>query len=182
MASHILEALQKRRIKVQMVFYLRAALSRIEAEKQPPGRCPVCAPSENQHSARKGTDRALRFFRRGRLAANFKIRKGLACFYMNPIGIGVLPDELAAEKIPVPVMGRLKHEGLKGMIQMPSPQSSGTAFAIMMTLISIYGRIEAYAYMKALNPNIQLYAERTGQQEPLLLRKPRWPFSLPPLF
>ncbi|ADE57693.1 MULTISPECIES: ABC transporter substrate-binding protein [Aminobacterium] len=188
-ARHILEAFTKETgIKVQMVFLSSGpALSRIEAEKaNPQADVWFGAPSENHIVAReRGLTEPYVSSEESRLAANFKDPEGYwHAFYMNPIGIGVLPDELAAEKIPVPQSWEdLKHEGLKGMIQMPSPQSSGTAFAIMMTLISIYGEDEAYAYMKALNPNIQTYTQSgTGPSKNLAIKEAKVAIQFTPAF
>src|SRR5690606_34617622 len=47
----------------------------------------------------------------------------------------------------------------KGLIQMPSPQSSGTAYSMILTLVEQRGEDEAFAYFKALNPNIQTYTQ-----------------------
>jgi iron(III) transport system substrate-binding protein len=42
---------------------------------------------------------------------------------------------------------------------MPSPQSSGTSYSLIQTLIQIMGEDAAYAYMQKLNPNIQTYTQ-----------------------
>ncbi len=53
----------------------------------------------------------------------------------------------------------LKNPAYKGLIQMPSPQSSGTAYSVILTLIQQRGEDGAYDYLKALNPNIQTYTQ-----------------------
>ena len=47
----------------------------------------------------------------------------------------------------------------KGEIQMPTPQSSGTAYNLLASLVCGWGEDEAFAYMKELNKNIQSYTQ-----------------------
>jgi iron(III) transport system substrate-binding protein len=42
---------------------------------------------------------------------------------------------------------------------MPSPQSSGTAYSVILTLIQERGEDGAFEYLKAINPNIQTYTQ-----------------------
>jgi len=44
-----------------------------------------------------------------------------------------------------------------GQIQAPTPQSSGTAYAIITTLVNIMGEDAAYDLMAQINPNMQTY-------------------------
>lgn len=188
-ARHILETFTKDTgIKTQMVFLSSGpALSRLEAEKaNPQADVWFGAPSENHIVAKeRGLTEPYLSPQATDLADNFKDSEGFwHAFYMNPIGIGVLPDALKSENLPMPESWEdLKHEGFKGTIQMPSPQSSGTAFAIMMTLISIYGEDEAFAYMKALNPNIQTYTQSgTGPSKNLAIKEAKVAIQFTPAF
>jgi iron(III) transport system substrate-binding protein len=53
----------------------------------------------------------------------------------------------------------LKNPAYKGLIQMPSPQSSGTAYAMILTLIKERGEDGAFDYLKAISPNVQTYTQ-----------------------
>lgn len=188
-ARHLLESFSRDTgVKVQMVFLSSGpALSRIEAEKaNPQADVWFGAPNENHIVAK---DRSLTQSylspEAANLASNFKDEEGYwHAFYMNPIGIGVLPDALEEEGIPIPSSWEdLKNTKLKGMIQMPSPQASGTAFAIMMNLISIYGEDGAFEYMKALNPNIQTYTQSgTGPSKNLAIKEAKVAIQFTPAF
>jgi iron(III) transport system substrate-binding protein len=45
----------------------------------------------------------------------------------------------------------------RGLIQMPSPQTSGTAFNMVASLVALWGEERAFEFMRALNPNIQTF-------------------------
>ncbi len=151
-------------IEVQMVFLSSGpALSRIEAESNnPQADLWFGAPNEN-HIIAKGRGLTQPYVSPGAadLAENFKDAEGYwYAFYMNPLGFGVLPEALQERGADIPVAwADLKNEAYKGLIQMPSPQSSGTAYAVMMTLISTFGEDQAFEYMASLNPNIQTYTQ-----------------------
>ena len=177
-ANNILDAFSAETgIDVQMVFLSSGpALSRIEAEaNNPQADVWFGAPNENHIIAKeRGLTQPYTSPSAADLDDSFKDAEGYwHAFYMNPLGFGVLSEELKARGANVPESWEaLKDEAYKGLIQMPSPQSSGTAYAIMMTLISIYGEDQAFEYMAALNPNIQTYTQSgTGPSKSLAIKE-----------
>ena len=161
----ILEAFTKSTgIKVDMIFLSSGpAMSRIEAEKaNPQADVWFGAPNENHIIAKeRGLTEPYVSPEAKDLAPAFKDADGYwHAFYMNPLGFGVLTRELEKENKPVPRTWKdLLNPAYKGMIQMPSPQSSGTSYALVLTLIELMGEDEAFKFMKELNPNIQTYTQ-----------------------
>ena len=151
-------------VDVQMVFLSSGpALSRIEAEANAP-QADVWfgAPSENHILGKeRGLTQAYESANAADLAAEFKDADGnWHALYTNPLAFGVRTDILTERGAPVPQSwADLENEAYRGLIQMPSPQSSGTAYAVVLTLREIYGEDGAFAYMQALNPNIQTYTQ-----------------------
>ncbi|MDR1585818.1 MAG: extracellular solute-binding protein [Treponema sp.] len=77
---------------------------------------------------------------------------------MNPMAFAVNTDQLKRISAPTPRSWQdLLNPAYKGLIQMPSPQSSGTAYNVVASLVTLWGEEKAYQYMKALNPSIQTY-------------------------
>jgi iron(III) transport system substrate-binding protein len=177
-ANNILDAFSAETgIKVQMVFLSSGpALSRIEAEaNNPQADIWFGAPNENHIIAKeRGLTQPYTSPSAADLDDSFKDTEGYwHAFYMNPLGFGVLAEELKARGANVPESWKdLTDPAYKGLIQMPSPQSSGTAYAIMMTLISTLGEDEAFEYMATLNPNIQTYTQSgTGPSKSLAIKE-----------
>ena len=188
-AKNILDEFSKATgIRVNMVFLSSGpAMSRIEAEKgNPQADVWFGAPSENHIVAKnRGLTQSYLPPSSADLAAGFKDPEGCwVAFYMNPLGFGVLADELKKDGKPVPASWKdLLDPAYKGMIQMPSPQSSGTAYAMIMTLVETYGEDEAFKYMKALNPNIQTYTQSgTGPSKNLAIGETQIAIQFTPAF
>lgn len=164
-AKKLLDAFSKASgVEVQMVFLSSGpALSRIEAEKaSPQADVWFGAPSENHILAKeRGLTEPYVSANADKLTGEFKDNDGFwHAIYTNPIAFGVRTDILESRKAPVPASWEdLKNPAYKGLIQMPSPQSSGTAYAMMLTLIKERGEDGAFEYMKALNPNVQTYTQ-----------------------
>ncbi len=151
-------------IPVEMVFLSSGpALSRIEAESNnPQADVWFGAPNENHIIAKEqGLTQPHVSASAADLPDNFKDAEGYwHAMYMNPVGIGILAEELEGRGVALPTSwADLTNEEYAGLIQMPSPQSSGTAYAIMQTLITLLGEDGAFEYMVALNPNIQTYTQ-----------------------
>lgn len=164
-ATRILDAFSKATgVDVQMVFLSSGpALSRIEAESgRPQADVWFGAPSENHILAaeRKLTQPYVSANADG-LTDEFKDANGnWHAIYTNPLAVGVRTDILESRGAPVPTSWEdLKNEAYRGLIQMPSPQSSGTAYAVILTLNELWGEDAAFQYMKDLNPNIQTYTQ-----------------------
>lgn len=164
-ATRILSAFTKATgVDVQMVFLSSGpALSRIEAEaSRPQADVWFGAPSENHilASERNLTEPYVSA-NAGDLAAEFKNADGnWHAIYTNPLAVGVRTDILKSRGAPVPTSWEdLKNEAYRGLIQMPSPQSSGTAYAVILTLNELWGEDATFAYMKDLNSNIQTYTQ-----------------------
>ena len=164
-AKKLLDAFSKASgVEVQMVFLSSGpALSRIEAEKaSPQADVWFGAPSENHILAKeRGLTEPYVSANADKLTGEFKDNDGFwHAIYTNPIAFGVRTDILESRKAPIPASWEdLKNPAYKGLIQMPSPQSSGTAYAMMLTLIKERGEDGAFEYMKALNPNVQTYTQ-----------------------
>lgn len=164
-ASKLLDAFSKETgVKVDMVFLSSGpALSRIEAEKaNPQADVWFGAPSENHIIAKeRGLTQPYASPNAAALPDSFKDSEGYwYAIYTNPLAFGVRTDILGDRGAPVPSSWEdLKNPAYKGLIQMPSPQSSGTAYAIMLTLITERGEDGAFDYMKAINPNVQTYTQ-----------------------
>lgn len=151
-------------VETQMVFLSSGpALSRIEAEKaNPQADVWFGAPSENHILAKeRGLTEPYASANASALSDEFKDQEGYwHAIYTNPLAVGVRTDILESRKAPVPASWEdLKNPAYKGLIQMPSPQSSGTAYAVILTLIQQRGEDAAFTYLKELNPNIQTYTQ-----------------------
>ncbi len=82
--------------------------------------------------------------------------------YSGPLGIGYNTEVLAKKKLAKPVCWKdlLKPE-YKGEVQMANPNSSGTAYVAIATLVQLMGEDAAFEYLKDLHKNIGQYP-RTG--------------------
>jgi iron(III) transport system substrate-binding protein len=82
--------------------------------------------------------------------------------YAGAVGFGINTELLARKNIPAPQSWEdLLKPAYKGEIQVANPNSSGTAYVIIATLVQIMGEEKAFEYMKKLHANINAYA-RSG--------------------
>lgn len=82
--------------------------------------------------------------------------------YSGAIGFGYNTELLAKKNVKAPeCWADLVKPDYKGEIQVANPNSSGTAYVIIATLVQIMGEDKAYEYMKALHPNVNAYT-RSG--------------------
>ncbi len=137
------------------------AYTRIKAESSnPQADVWFGAPSENHIIAK---DEKLTQPYKGpgfdKLGKDFKDPDGYwRSFYMNPMAFAVNTQVLARMGAPKPESwADLLNPAYKGQIQMPSPQSSGTAYNVVASLVVLMGEEKAFDYMKKLAPNIQTY-------------------------
>lgn len=82
--------------------------------------------------------------------------------YSGAVGFGYNTELLAKKKLAAPACWSdlLKAE-YKGEIQVANPNSSGTAYVIIATLVQLLGEDKAFDYLKQLHPNVNAYA-RSG--------------------
>ncbi|MBM7560214.1 ABC transporter substrate-binding protein [Marinitoga litoralis] len=164
-ARKILNAFSKETgIQVKYIFLSSGpALARLEAEKgNPQADVWFGAPMPNHIIAKeKGLTESYKTTSVYGISPNFYDVDGFYhAFYMNPLGVGVNLKVLEQLKVDMPKswMDLLKPE-YKNMIQYPSPQTSGTAYAFMMGLLNIYGEDGAFDYLKKLAKNVQAYTQ-----------------------
>ncbi len=80
--------------------------------------------------------------------------------YSGALGYGYNEDILAKNNLPVPACWKdlLKPE-YKGHVQMANPNSSGTAYTTLATIVQIFGEDEGFEFMKGLHVNINNYTK-----------------------
>ncbi|WP_394787791.1 ABC transporter substrate-binding protein [Rhodoferax sp.] len=80
--------------------------------------------------------------------------------YAGLLGIGYNPEVLKQKKIAPPHCWKdLLNPALKGDVQIANPNSSGTAYATIATLVQLQGENEAFAFMKKMNDNVSQYTK-----------------------
>lgn len=80
--------------------------------------------------------------------------------YSGALGWGYNSDILAAKGIEGPkCWSDLLNPALKGEIQLADPNSSGTAYTLLATLVQLMGEDPAFDYLKKLNENISQYTK-----------------------
>ena len=81
-----------------------------------------------------------------------------SAIYFGVLGFGVNTERLAKLGVPIPRCWKdLTDPRLKNEIQSADPQSSGTAYTVLATLVQLWGEEEAFNYLKKLNKNIAQY-------------------------
>ena len=80
--------------------------------------------------------------------------------YSGALGYGYNEDLLKKNNLPVPACWKdlLKPE-YKGHVQMANPNSSGTAYTTLATMVQIFGEDEGFDFMRGLNKNINQYTK-----------------------
>lgn len=151
-------------VQVQMVHLSSGpALSRIEAESnRPQADVWFGAPSENHILAKdRGLTQPYITQSAAALPDQFKDPEGYwHAIYTNPLAVGVRTDILESRGVSVPTSwADLLDPQYAGLIQMPSPQSSGTAYNAILALREIFGEDGAFDYLQALNANVQTYTQ-----------------------
>ena len=80
--------------------------------------------------------------------------------YVGALGYGYNADLIASKGLPVPTSWEdLTNPAYKGEIQMANPNSSGTAYTTLATILQIFGEEEGWEYMKKLHLNINQYTK-----------------------
>ena len=80
--------------------------------------------------------------------------------YMGALGYGYNREELARKKLAAPkCWADLLKPEYKGEVQMADPNSSGTAYTMLATLVQLWGEEQAFDYLKKLHRNINEYTK-----------------------
>lgn len=80
--------------------------------------------------------------------------------YTGALGWGYNSDIFAKKGLKEPACwADLLDPALKGEIQIADPNSSGTAYTALATLVQIMGEDKAFEYLKALNRNVSQYTK-----------------------
>lgn len=80
--------------------------------------------------------------------------------YSGALGYGFNTELLAANNLPEPSCWKdlLKPE-YKGHVQMANPNSSGTAYTTLASMVQIFGEEDGFEFMKSLHANINQYTK-----------------------
>ena len=82
--------------------------------------------------------------------------------YGGIIALGYNTEIFAKKKLPaVKCWKDLANPAYKGEIMLGNPNSSGTAYLMLATLVQVFGEDEAFRYLRAVHPNVNQYA-RSG--------------------
>ena len=80
--------------------------------------------------------------------------------YSGALGFGYNSDLLAANGLPEPACWEdLTKPEFKGHVQMANPNSSGTAYTTLATMVQLFGEDGGFDYMKRLHANINQYTK-----------------------
>jgi iron(III) transport system substrate-binding protein len=80
--------------------------------------------------------------------------------YSGALGFGYNKDLLAKNNLPAPACWKdLVNPQYKGQVQMANPNSSGTAYTMLATMVQLFGEEEGFQYMKDLHKNINQYTK-----------------------
>jgi len=86
----------------------------------------------------------------------------VAGVYGGILALGYNTEVFDKKKLPVPKCWKdLTNPIYKGEVMLSNPNSSGTAYMMLASLVQVFGEDEAFKYMKALNANVNQYA-RSG--------------------
>jgi len=82
--------------------------------------------------------------------------------YGGILALGYNTELFDKKKLPVPKCWKdLLDPAYKGEVMLSNPNSSGTGYLMLASLVQIFGEDEAFRYLKALNVNVNQYA-RSG--------------------
>lgn len=80
--------------------------------------------------------------------------------YSGALGFGYNKDLLAKNNLPEPkCWADLAKPEYKGQIQVANPNSSGTAYTMLATLVQLMGEDQAFEFLKALHKNVNQYTK-----------------------
>ncbi|WP_415184792.1 ABC transporter substrate-binding protein [Phaeovulum sp.] len=80
--------------------------------------------------------------------------------YSGALGFGYNTTLLAANNLPEPKCWEdLTKPEFKGQIQIANPNSSGTAYTMLATMVQLFGEDKGFDYMKRLHANVNQYTK-----------------------
>ena len=80
--------------------------------------------------------------------------------YLGALGFGYNSDLLAQKKLPAPkCWADLAKPEYKGEVQIANPNSSGTAYNFLATMVQILGEDAAFKFMKDMDANVNQYTK-----------------------
>ena len=80
--------------------------------------------------------------------------------YSGALGFGYNKDLLAKNNLPEPkCWADLVKPEYKGHVQIANPNSSGTAYTMLATMVQLFGEDKGFEYMKALHKNVNQYTK-----------------------
>ena len=80
--------------------------------------------------------------------------------YLGALGFAYNNQTLASKKLAAPkCWADLADPKFKDEVQMPDPNSSGTAYTMLATLVQVMGEEKAFAYFKNLHKNVNQYTK-----------------------
>lgn len=83
-------------------------------------------------------------------------------YYAGALGFGYNPEVMAKKKLPIPKCWKdLLNPAYKDEVQIANPNTSGTAYTTLATLVQLWGEDAAFDYLKALHKNVNQYV-RSG--------------------
>jgi len=92
------------------------------------------------------------------MAENSKYRT--VGIYSGALGYSYNTADLAKRKLPEPkCWSDLAKPEFKGEVQVANPNSSGTSYTMLATLVQIMGEDKAFDYMKAMHRNVNQYTK-----------------------
>lgn len=89
------------------------------------------------------------------------VSKGQATgIYAGALGIGYNSELLAQKGVPAPeCWADLIKEEYRGEIQIADPNTSGTAYTALATIVQLFDDVEAFTYLAALDKNVNSYTK-----------------------
>ena len=85
---------------------------------------------------------------------------GTVGIYAGALGIGYNKEVLEEKGLPAPACWKdLADPAYRGEIQIANPNSSGTAYTTLATLVQIFGEDEAFELLKAMHQNVNQYTQ-----------------------
>lgn len=80
--------------------------------------------------------------------------------YAGALGIGYNTELLEEKGLPAPECWEdMTNEAYRGEIQIANPNSSGTSYTTLATLVQIFGEEEAFDLLKAMHANVNQYTK-----------------------